>query len=167
MTLRRRFSSTVLAVAGAVLSACASTAPPGAARAPEFFPSPENASLSLPFSEAVRAGDFLFVSGQIGNLPGKRELAPGGIAAESEQALANIEAILARHGASIDSVVKCTVFLADIRDWSAFNDVYRRHFPRRLPARSALAAGGLVLGARVEIDCIAYAPTTSGGADRR
>ena len=163
MPPRRRLPILVVPLA-VLLTACGSTAPPSASRAPEFFPSSDTA---LPFSEAVRAGDFLFVSGQIGNLPGKRELAAGGIAPESEQALANIEAILARHGASIDSVVKCTVFLADIRDWPAFNDVYRRHFPHRLPARSALAASGLVLGARVEIECIAFAPASSDAADRR
>jgi len=101
---------------------------------------------------------LLILSGQIGNVPGKLELVPGGIGPEARQALDNIRAILQRHGASMDDVVKCTVFLADIREWPAFNDVYRGYFPRHFPARSALAASGLVLGARVELECAAYQP---------
>jgi len=129
-------------------------------RAPAFLTSPDGAALALPFSEAVRAGDFLMLSGQVGNVPGKRELVPGGIGAEAGQALDNIKAILERHGASMDDVVKCTVFLADIREWPALNEVYRRYFPRHFPARSALAASGLALGARVEVECTAYTPST-------
>jgi reactive intermediate/imine deaminase len=130
-----------------------------ASRSPEYLTSPDAAGLALPFSEAVRAGDFLFVSGQIGNLPGKRELVPGGIGPEAARALENIKAILERHGSSMDDVVKCTVFLADIREWPAFNEVYRRSFTNHFPARSALAASGLVLGARVEVECIAHSPS--------
>jgi reactive intermediate/imine deaminase len=127
--------------------------------APVFLTSPQDAALSVPFSEAVRAGDFLFLSGQIGNVPGKRELVPGGIGPEATQVLDNIKGILERHGSSMDDVVKCTVFLADIREWPAFNEVYRKSFPHHFPARSALAASGLVLGARAEVECIAYAPS--------
>jgi 2-iminobutanoate/2-iminopropanoate deaminase len=137
---------------------CGTSAPPRGAQAPVFLTSPQDAALSLPFSEAVRAGDFLILSGQIGNMPGKRELVPGGIGPEATQALDNIKAILERHGASMDDVVKCTVFLADIGEWPAFNAVYRGYFTHHFPARSALAASGLVLGARVEVECIAYAP---------
>ena len=91
-------------------------------------------------------------------MPGKLELVPGGIGPEAARALDNIQAILERHGASMDDVVKCTVFLADMREWPAFNEVYRKYFPRHFPARSALAASGLVLGARVELECTAYEP---------
>ncbi len=112
----------------------------------------------LPFSEAVRLGDTLYVSGQIGNAPGGVALVKGGIVPEARQALENIRAILERHGSSLDRVVKCTVFLADIKDWFAFNQVYRELFKTNLPARSALATSGLALGARVEVECVAFVP---------
>lgn len=113
---------------------------------------------SLPFSEAVRDGDLLFVSGQVGNVPGKLELVPGGMRAEAAQAMENVRAIVERHGSTMAQVVKCTVFLADIREWGDFNEVYRKSFPGALPARSALGANGLALGARVEVECIAHVP---------
>lgn len=141
-----------------ILLGCQSSAPPQPAAGPDFLSSPEGAALSLPFSEAVRAGDFLFLSGQIGNVPGKLELVPGGIGPEAAQTLDHIKAILERHGSSLDAVVKCTVFLADIREWPAFNAVYRNYFAHHFPARSALATSGLALGARVEVECMAYAP---------
>jgi 2-iminobutanoate/2-iminopropanoate deaminase len=125
---------------------CQTSAPGRPTRAPDFLTSPQEAALSLPFSEAVRAGDFLILSGQIGNVPGKLELVPGGIGPEATQALDHIKAILERHGASMDDVVKCTVFLADIREWPAFNAVYRNYFPHHFPARSALATSGLAIG---------------------
>jgi len=139
---------------------CQTSAPSRLSQPPDFLTSPQAAGLSLPFSEAVRAGDFLFVSGQVGNVPGKLELVSGGIGPEATQALDNIKAILERHGSSMDAVVKCTVFLADIREWPAFNAVYRSYFPHHFPARSALAANGLVLGARVEVECTAYQPSS-------
>jgi 2-iminobutanoate/2-iminopropanoate deaminase len=123
---------------------------------PQFLTSPATVGLKLPFSEAVRLGDLLFVSGQLGNLAGGLELAPGGIAGEARQAMLNMAAILDRHGSSLENVLKCTVFLADMAEWQAFNEVYVGFFPGRLPARSALGASGLALGARVELDCIAW-----------
>jgi 2-iminobutanoate/2-iminopropanoate deaminase len=123
-----------------------------------FFASQAPALRALPFSEAVRAGDFLFVSGQIGSAPGTAEPVPGGIAAESRRAMENVREVLRRRGASLHDVVKFTVYLADIGEWSAFNEVYRRFFGERFPARSALGASGLAKGARVELDCVAYAP---------
>lgn len=123
---------------------------------PEFLSSPQGAALKLPFSEAVRAGGFLILSGQIGNLPGTHELAPGGIVPETRQMMDNIQAALERHGASMDDVVKCTVFLADMAEWPAFNEIYASYFPKQFPARSALGANGLALGARVEVECMAY-----------
>lgn len=109
----------------------------------------------LPFSSAVRVGDMLYLSGQIGVLPGTRDLAPGGTAAETRQTMENIRAVLAHAGSSMDRVVKCTVFLLDMGDYQEMNDVYREFFPRDPPARSSLAATGLALGARVEIECLA------------
>ena len=121
----------------------------------EYLSSPESEGLSLPFSEAVRVGDVLYLSGQVGNVPGELELVPGGIGPESRQTLENIRSALERYGSSLDRVVKCTVFLADIAEWPALNEVYREFFPDNPPARSALAASGLALDARVEIECIA------------
>ena len=72
----------------------------------------------------------------------------------------NVKAALERHGSSLSDVVKFTVFLADISEWGAFNEVYRTYFPERFPARSALGASGLAKGARVEVECVAYAPRT-------
>ncbi len=112
----------------------------------------------LPFTDAVVGGGLLFVSGQIGNRPGTLELVPGGIKGEATQALDNMKAVLEKHGASLDDVVKVSVFLADIRDWPAFNEVYRGYFKNGFPARSALGASGLAVGARVEVECIARLP---------
>jgi len=109
----------------------------------------------LPFSSAVRVGNMLYLSGQIGNLPGTRDLAPGGVAAETRQALENIRQVLEYAGSSVTNVVKCTVFLEDIGDYAAVNEVYASFFPSDPPARSAVAGSGLALGAKVEIECIA------------
>jgi len=119
----------------------------------EFLGPPASEDLGLPFSEAVRVGDLLMLSGQIGNLPGTMELAEGGIQAEARQALENIRAVLERHGSSMDRVVKCTVMIDDIEQWPALNEVYVTFFPGPKPARSALGADGLALGALVEIEC--------------
>jgi reactive intermediate/imine deaminase len=139
------------ALSVALLPACAGP------RSPEVrhFASPGTALGALPFSEAVQVGELLFVSGQIGNRPGTLELVPGGIEAETRQTLDNVRAVLERHGSSMDRVVKCTVFLADIAEWPAMNAVYRTCFPGAPPARSAAGASGLALGARVEIEAIA------------
>ena len=109
----------------------------------------------LPFSPAVRVGNLIYLSGQIGNLPGTRQLAPGGIAGETRQTMENIRAVLAAAGTSFARVVKCTVFLVDIADYAAMNEVYAGYFPAEAPARSTVAGSGLALGARVEIECIA------------
>lgn len=109
----------------------------------------------LPFSEAVRVGHMLYLSGKIGNIPGTRQLADGGIQGETRQALDNIKATLEKHGSSMEEVVKCTVFLADIGEWAAMNEVYMTYFPVNPPARSALGSSGLALDSRVEIECLA------------
>ena len=111
----------------------------------------------LPFSSAVRVGNVLYLSGQIGNVPGTRQLADTGIAGQTRQALENVKAVLAAAGSSLDRAVKCTVFLADIKDYAAMNVVYARYFPKDPPARSTVAGSGLALGARVEIECLAVA----------
>lgn len=110
-----------------------------------------------PFSEAVRVGNLVFLSGQIGNDSTGR-LAPGGIGPETRQTLENIKAIVERNGLTMNDLVKCTVFLADIGEWSAMNQVYVTYFPTNKPARSALGNAGLVRNARVEIECIAAHP---------
>jgi reactive intermediate/imine deaminase len=111
--------------------------------------------LKVPFSEAVQVGPFLFLSGQIGNKPGSRELVPGGIQAETRATMEKIKAAVESHGSSMDRVVKCTVFLADMAEWGAMNEVYVQFFKDHFPARSAVGSNGLALGARVEIECIA------------
>ncbi len=147
---------TVLCAVG--LSGCAAKTAPATQAAPQFFVSSDSLMKTLPFSEAVRAGNLLILSGQIGNLPGTTTLAPGGIGPESRQALENIRAVLGRHGASMKDVVKCTVFLADMAEWGAFNAVYREFFTAPYPARSALGASGLAFKARVEVECLAVVP---------
>ena len=141
---------------------CASKAPPATTVAPRYYTAPDSAMRALPFSEAVQVGSLLFLSGQVGVLPGTRTVAPGGITAESKQSIENIRAILARHGASLKDVVKCSIFLADITEWAAFNEVYRQYFSAPYPARSAFGANGLALGARVEVECVAVVPATGG-----
>jgi len=110
-----------------------------------------------PYSESARAGDLLFLTGQTGeDKDGK--LVAGGIKAEAEQVMLNIKAALARRGLAMEHVVKCTVFLADIAEWGAFNEVYKKHFSEPYPARTALGVSGLVVNARVEMECIAGYP---------
>ena len=109
----------------------------------------------LPFSSAVRVGDVLYLSGQVGALPGTRQLVEGGVAAETRQTMENIRAVLEYAGSSLDRVFKCTVFLVDIADYAEMNAVYAAFFPENPPARSTVAGSGLALGARVEIECMA------------
>ncbi|HYD36657.1 MAG TPA: RidA family protein [Allosphingosinicella sp.] len=111
---------------------------------------------TLPFSAAVRVGDVLYLSGQIGaRADGSL---PDGIEAQARQVMANVGAVLAEAGLGFGHVFHCLVMLSDMDEWAAFNRVYVEHFePDRLPARSAFAASGLALGARVEIECKAWA----------
>jgi reactive intermediate/imine deaminase len=122
---------------------------------PEFLSSGKLAS-NLPFSEAVRIDNLLLLSGQIGAPPGTTRLVPGGMKEEARQAMTNIRMILEAHGYAMTDLVKCTVMLADMSQWAAFNEVYRTFFDKRFPARSAFGANGLALGAQVEVECIAY-----------
>jgi len=123
----------------------------------QFFSSPAARAAKLPFSEAVRVGDVLYLSGNLGNIPGKMELVRGGMEAEARQTMENIAAVLKTHDLGFDDVFKCTVMMADMSKWSDFNKVYVTYFkPDRLPARSAFGANGLALGAQVEVECWAY-----------
>ena len=122
----------------------------------KFLTSPDTTSLNVPFSEAVRVGNTLYLSGNIGNIPGQKKLVEGGIKAETKQAMENIKRVLQRNGSSFDKVFKCTVMLADIKEWGAMNEVYQTYFPKnRFPARSAFGTSGLALNARTEITCMA------------
>ena len=107
----------------------------------------------LPFSDAVRVGDLLILSGKLGRKPGTMEVVAGGIGPETRQTMENVKASLERAGSSLDRVVKCTVMLADMAEWPAMNEVYVTFFPGPKPARSAFGVSGLALGARVEIEC--------------
>jgi 2-iminobutanoate/2-iminopropanoate deaminase len=112
------------------------------------------------FSSAVRTGNLLFLSGALGALPGVNppQLVEGGVEAETRQTFANIESVLDAAGLTLQDVVKCTVFLADIADYAAVNSVYVEYWNGDPPARSAIAGSGLALGAKVEIECIAAFP---------
>ena len=122
-------------------------------------PAPQRAefvggSATAPLSQYVRVGETIYLSGALGTgADGK--LAEGGIGPETRQTLTNIKATLEKAGATMDDVVKCTVFLADFAEWGAMNQVYTTFFPKNKPARSAVAVSGLARSARVEIECIA------------
>lgn len=137
------------------LLALASTAVAGDRPGIEYLNSGKVVPATLPFSEAVRVGDTLYLSGQVGIKPGTMQVVPGGIREEARQTLENIRTSLEANGYAMGDVVKCTVMLADISEWAAFNEVYRTFFSAPYPARSALGANGLALGARVEVECIA------------
>lgn len=141
-----------------LLAACSvSVRSGGPGDAPRFITPSEG--WPYPFSPAVRAGGLIFVSGQLGTrtVDGRPVLVPGGIEAETRQALENVRDILAQAGSSLDRVVKCTVMMADMAEWPRMNAVYTTFFPGPKPARSAFGATGLALGARVEIECVAAA----------
>ncbi len=136
-----------VAAAGAVSAADTQTI--------EYLNSGKVLPTTLPFSEAVRVGNTLYLSGQIGIVPGTMKLVEGGIEAEARQTMENIKTSLEAHGYAMSDLVKCTAMLTDISEWRAFNEVYRTFFTGRYPARSALGTNGLALGARVEVECIA------------
>jgi len=143
----------------AVLAAAATISIPLSASAAqggiEYLNSGKVLPATLPFSEGVRVGNTLYMSGQLGIVPGSMKLAPGGIAEETRQAMQNIKTSLEANGYALTNLVKCTAMLADMSEWGAFNDVYKTFFPVHFPARSAFGTSGLALGARVEIECVA------------
>jgi 2-iminobutanoate/2-iminopropanoate deaminase len=116
-----------------------------------------------PYSQAVIAGGFIFASGQIPLDPATGEFVAGGIAEQTEQVLRNLSAVLEAAGSSLEQVVKTTVFLADMGDFAAMNEVYGRHFRLESPARSTVEAARLPRDARVEIDAVALAGQGAGG----
>ncbi len=126
-----------------------------AAQQPEFIQ--PYGPTTFPFSPVVRVGNMLYLAGQVGtSADAKGALAPGGIQAETRAALLNIKDLVEKSGSDMEHVVKCTVFLADMKEWAAMNEVYRTFFrDGRFPARTAAGTSGLALNARVEIECIA------------
>ncbi|MCU0635513.1 MAG: Rid family detoxifying hydrolase [Gemmatimonadaceae bacterium] len=144
--MRRSLTVSLVALA-VLLSGCAARSPAVA----EYL-TPDGPP-QYPFSPAVRVGHMLYLAGQIGDANGA--LVPGGIEAETRQTMQNIRAILEKSGSSLDRVVKCTVFMADMAEWPRMNAIYRTFFTRHFPARSAFGTTGLALGARVEIECLA------------
>jgi 2-iminobutanoate/2-iminopropanoate deaminase len=133
-----------------VVTACAHS---GRGGAPVEYVSPPGPA-KRPFSEVVKVGRMLYLAGQLGT-DSTGKLASGGIQPETRQALENIKHVLETNGSSMDDVVKCTAMLADIKEWAAMNEVYVTYFPNHLPARSAFATNGLVLGGRIELECMA------------
>ena len=111
-----------------------------------------------PFTPAVQVGDILYLAGQIGtSASAQGGVVPGGIQPETRQTMLNIKDVLEKSGSSMEHVIKCTVFMADMKEWDAMNEVYTTFFPNHKPARSALGSTGLALNAKVEIECIAKA----------
>ena len=108
-----------------------------------------------PYSQAIKAGGFVFASGQIPIDPKTGEFVAGGIGEQTERVLKNLAAVLEAAGSGLDQVVKTTVFLADMKDFGAMNEVYRRFFNGATPARATVAAAALPRDARVEIEAIA------------
>jgi reactive intermediate/imine deaminase len=145
------------AIAAGVLAIMASGASAQAQRpAVEHIGKPMLGDQRLPFSSAVRVGDLLFLSGQLGNTPDGK--LPAGMEAQARQAMENIGAVLKGQGLGFGHLVKCTVMLDDMANWPAFNKVYVTYFPDgKYPARSAFGADGLALGALLEVECIAHA----------
>lgn len=109
-----------------------------------------------PYSQAIRAGDFLFVSGQLGIDPATKKMVEGDVGAQAERALGNIAAILEAAGGAMENIVKTTVLLQSMDDFSRLNEVYARFFSGEPPARAAYQVAKLPLGALVEIEAIAY-----------
>ena len=121
-----------------------------------------DAAPGRPFSAAVTVGDTVYLAGQLGVIPGEAQVVPGGVEAETHQMMKNIRSTLTELGLNFGNVVKCTVMLADIAEWSTFNSVYTQYFTSPYPARSAFGASGLALNARVEMECIAVKTDQAG-----
>jgi 2-iminobutanoate/2-iminopropanoate deaminase len=118
-----------------------------------------------PYSQAIKAGGFVYTAGQVGIDPATGKMVEGGIVEQTRQTLANVSAILKAAGASLDDVVKTTVFLANIADFATMNEVYKGAFSsEEPPARSTIQVGALPGGALVEIETVALLPSASGGA---
>jgi 2-iminobutanoate/2-iminopropanoate deaminase len=151
-----RLASLVAVAAATAVSLTAACAARRAAPTATYFGANAAARFdsTRPFSAAVRAGDFLFVSGTLGT-DAQGRLVPGGIQPETRQLMENIKATVEGAGATMDRLVKCTAYLVDLREWPAMNEVYVTFFPGPRPARAAVGVKELLFGARVEIECIA------------
>lgn len=123
-----------------------------------FHASHEPKKKLAPFSDIVQVGDIYFLSGQIGMDHATRTLVEGGVQAETKRTLENIKSVLAQHGLAMKDVVKATVILDTISDFSAFNEAYKEYFPQK-PARTTFAAEGLARGAKIEIEVVAVKPS--------
>ncbi len=157
----RRAASAFQLLLGAALLGCMATLLPGCAAQQPTLEYYRNPGSRLPFSPAVRVGDVVYLSGQIGATPDGK--IPAGIEAQARAAMDNLVASAKLAGVGMDSVFKCLVMLDDMSQWNAFNAVYVTYFqPDRLPARSAFGADGLALGATLEVECLAVAPPRRG-----
>jgi 2-iminobutanoate/2-iminopropanoate deaminase len=140
--MRRLIAATAICLAPAL----------AVAQAPQFLNT--NPQSTAPFSPAVKLGNMLYLAGQLGTDKGK--MVEGGVGPETKQALTNIKSVLEANGSDMEHVVKCTVFMADMKEWPAMNDVYRTMFTAgKFPARSAFGTTGLANNARLEIECLA------------
>ena len=121
-----------------------------------YIETEEFSKMGYPFCEAVRYGDMLYLSGQIGDLGNSDQLVEGGITEQTHQTMLNIKRVLEQNGSSLGNIIKCTCMLADIKDWAGMSKEYVKFFPNHKRARSAMGTSGLALGALVEIECMAY-----------
>lgn len=120
--------------------------------APTYYPRGD----ALPFSEAVEAGPLLYLSGILADSGDGKTVVPGGIEPEARRVMDLIGQTLAKHGLGYEDLAKCTVFLADMKEWPTFNRIYAGYFkPGHFPARAAMGVNGLALGGRVEVECVA------------
>jgi 2-iminobutanoate/2-iminopropanoate deaminase len=126
--------------------------------AKEAISTPKAPAAVGPYSQAVKSGDLLFLSGQIPLDPATRALVPGDIATQAQQVLQNLGAVLEAAGASFQDVVKTTIYLVDLNDFARVNEVYGSFFESSPPARATVGVSELPLGARIEIDAIARLP---------
>ncbi len=124
----------------------------------EYYSAPTVAGMDLPFSKAVRVGDTIYLSGELGIDPATNTCPPGGTGAQTTQIFKNIEATLDEFDADLSDIVKCSVFLGDMQNYGEMNAAYDAALPDPKPARSTFGAGGLALGAELEIECLAIRP---------
>jgi len=151
-----------VAVAATALSGCVVADVKDVTVAPsteiEHYVGVAKAGMTLPFSKAVKAGNTIYLSGELGIDPATNELAVGGAGPETTQIFKNIERTLGEFDADLGDIVKCSVFLGDMADYAAMNEAYTAALPEPKPARSTFGANGLALGAALEIECLAVKP---------